>query len=212
MSQGWVQAAARVSEIRAALDALASRPAPAADQTTAAQWSVAAAAAGLPTGDPGLASGGATRSTTSPAGATVSRATVAGLDQSGEVPSASGGQQSVVDVARRYLGVPYLWGGNDPAVGLDCSGFTSLVFAQLGVTVPRTSAQQATAGRAVPNLSQAQPGDLLFFDYSPERPGIDHVGIYLGGNQMIAAPQPGEVVKVQAVGSPTVIRRVLADG
>ncbi|WP_305884893.1 C40 family peptidase [Klenkia sp. PcliD-1-E] len=212
MSLGWVQAAARVAEIRATLNAVAGRPAPTAETTTGAQWSAAAAAAGLPTGNPAPPTAGATRSTNRPTGAEVSTAAGAGVDQTGVVPGAPGGQPSVVDVARRYLGVPYLWGGDDPAVGLDCSGFTSLVFAQLGVTVPRTSAQQATAGRAVPDLSTAQPGDLLFFDYSPDRPGIDHVGIYIGGNQMIAAPQPGEVVKVQAAGSPTVIRRVLTEG
>ena len=202
-----MQAAARVGEIRSALNALAGTRTT-ADTTAAAQWSAAAAAAGLPTTSAAEPAGGAAAG--SPGG-DVAAATVSGIDGAGLAPSASAGQQSVVETARRYLGVPYRWGGNDPATGLDCSGFTSLVFAQLGVTVPRTSAQQATAGRAVADLSQAQPGDLLFFDYSPDRPGIDHVGIYIGGNQMIAAPQPGDVVKVQSVGSPTLIRRVLAD-
>ena len=58
-------------------------------------------------------------------------------------------------------------------------------------------------------MAEARPGDLLFFDYSSERPGIDHVGIYMGDGKMIAAPQPGDVVKVQSVSNPTVIRRVL---
>jgi peptidoglycan DL-endopeptidase CwlO len=64
----------------------------------------------------------------------------------------------------------------------------------------------------VASLAEAQPGDLVFFDNSSARSGIDHVGIYLGGGRMIAAPQEGDVVKVQDVGSPTLVRRVLADG
>ena len=70
------------------------------------------------------------------------------------------------------------------------------------------SSQQATAGRPVASLADARPGDLVFFDHSSSRAGIDHVGIYIGDGKMIAAPQEGETVKVQSVGNPTVIRRV----
>jgi hypothetical protein len=113
--------------------------------------------------------------------------------------------------AQKYIGVPYLWGGTDPSKGLDCSGFAQLVYGNLGVDLPRTSSQQATAGRAVASIDDARPGDLVFFDYSSSRAGIDHVGIYVGNGKMIAAPQPGESVKVQDVGTPTVIRRVLPE-
>jgi cell wall-associated NlpC family hydrolase len=120
-------------------------------------------------------------------------------------------EAAVVAEAQKYIGVPYLWGGTDPSKGLDCSGFTQLVFGNLGIDLPRVSSQQATAGKPVVSLAEARPGDLVFFDYSSDRPGIDHVGIYLGNGKMIAAPQPGESVKVQDVGSPTVIRRVLPE-
>jgi hypothetical protein len=63
----------------------------------------------------------------------------------------------------------------------------------------------------VASIADAQPGDLVFFDHSSSRAGVDHVGIYIGGGQMIAAPQEGESVKVQSVGNPTIIRRVLPD-
>jgi hypothetical protein len=142
-----------------------------------------------------------------------SAATAAGLTGTGATSGWGGSagtasESAVVAEAQKYLGVPYLWGGTDPSKGLDCSGFTQLVYGNLGITLPRVSSQQATAGQPVASLSDARPGDLLFFDHS-SRPGIDHVGIYIGNGQMIAAPQPGEAVKVQDVGTPAVIRRVL---
>ncbi len=155
--------------------------------STRAQWASAAGSAGL-TGT------GAAASATSAAAPT----------------GASGSGAAVVAAASKYLGVPYQWGGTDPKSGLDCSGLTQRVFADLGIDLPRTSSQQATSGRPVASLAEAQPGDLVFFDYS-SRPGIDHVGIYVGDGKMIAAPQEGEVVKVQDVGKPSVIRRVLPD-
>jgi hypothetical protein len=118
-------------------------------------------------------------------------------------------QQGVVTEASKYLGVPYVWGGTDPKRGLDCSGLVQLVYKNLGIDLPRTASQQATSGQAVASLADARPGDLVFFDYNSSRPGVDHVGIYIGNGQMIAAPQEGETVKVQDVGTPTVIRRVL---
>ncbi len=146
-----------------------------------------------------------------------SAASAAGLDGASSTGSEWGSsagtasEAAVVSEAQKYIGVPYLWGGTDPSKGLDCSGFTQLVFGNLGIDLPRVSSQQATAGRAVASLADARPGDLVFFDYSSGRAGIDHVGIYIGEGKMIAAPQPGESVKVQDVGSPTVIRRVLPE-
>ncbi|MQA34544.1 NlpC/P60 family protein [Modestobacter roseus] len=155
--------------------------------TQEAAWSSAASAAGL-TGSAATASTGL----------------------GGFAATATGAE--VVGAAQKYLGVPYRWGGTDPKSGLDCSGFTQRVYADLGVSIPRTSSQQATAGRPVASLAEARPGDLVFFDNTSSRPGIDHVGLYIGGGKMIAAPQEGDVVKVQDVGNPTVIRRVLPDG
>jgi cell wall-associated NlpC family hydrolase len=120
-------------------------------------------------------------------------------------------EAGVVADAQKYLGVPYRWGGTDPSTGLDCSGLTQRVYADLGIALPRTASQQATAGTAVASVADARPGDLVFFDYSSSRPGVDHVGIYVGDGKMIAAPQEGESVKVQDVGTPSLIRRILPD-
>ncbi len=111
----------------------------------------------------------------------------------------------VVEAARKYLGTPYVFGGDDPAKGLDCSALVQRAYRDLGIELPRNSWQQAKAGRPVANMADAKPGDILAFD-SP----VDHVAIYLGGNRMIAAPKPGDHVKIQNVyETPSAIRRVL---
>jgi cell wall-associated NlpC family hydrolase len=116
---------------------------------------------------------------------------------------------SVVADAQQYLGVPYQWGGTDPSTGLDCSGLVQRVYGDLGIAVPRTSQEQSTVGTPVASLAQAQPGDLVFFEPGASGPG--HVGIYIGNGQMIDAPHTGTDVRVQAVGQPSAIRRILPD-
>jgi soluble lytic murein transglycosylase-like protein len=116
-------------------------------------------------------------------------------------------RQAVVAAARRYIGVPYVFGGTNPATGLDCSGLVQRVYADLGIKLPRLAADQATNGTPVANLDKAKPGDLLAFN----RP-VDHIAIYIGDGKMIAAPQPGELVKVQDVyATPSAIRRIIPD-
>jgi hypothetical protein len=112
----------------------------------------------------------------------------------------------VVDIAKQFLGTPYVWGGADPK-GFDCSGLVQYVFDQAGVDLPRVSRDQARAGQPVASLAEARPGDLVAFG-SP----VDHIGIYVGDNKMIVAPHRGDVVKIQEITStPTAIRRVLPD-
>ncbi len=107
---------------------------------------------------------------------------------------------SAVEVARRYLGVPYVFGGTNPATGLDCSGLVQLVYRQLGVQLPRTAQLQYNATARIPD-DQLQPGDLVFFarTYADPNDWVTHVGIYIGGGQQINAPTPGQVVSIQAV-------------
>jgi cell wall-associated NlpC family hydrolase len=129
-------------------------------------------------------------------------------DTSTSRPVAGTTGQVVVDEARKYLGVPYVWGGTDPKRGLDCSGLVQLVYKNFGVELPRVSYMQAREGKAVPSLAQARPGDLLAFG----SPSVNHIAIYIGDNKMIEAPRPGLQVRVSEVYTkPVAIRRVLPD-
>jgi cell wall-associated NlpC family hydrolase len=98
-----------------------------------------------------------------------------------------------VSAALGQQGVPYRYATSNPGVSFDCSGLTAYAWGQAGVYLPHQSRAQAGS---IPSVSQgnAQPGDLLFY-YSP----ISHVGVYLGGGQLVHAPSTGNVVKVANV-------------
>jgi peptidoglycan DL-endopeptidase CwlO len=105
-------------------------------------------------------------------------------------PTVSGGVGAVIQAAYSVIGTPYQFGGASPETGFDCSGFTMWAWAHAGVSLPHSSAAQYGS---LPHVAQEdlQPGDLVFF-YSP----ISHVGIYVGGGQMIHSPHTGSVVSV----------------
>lgn len=106
----------------------------------------------------------------------------------------SGAGVVALRAAITQLGKPYQWGAEGPG-SYDCSGLTSWAFSEAGVTLPRSSSQQARVGRAVA-WDDMRPGDLVFY-YSP----VSHVGIYAGDGKMINAPQTGDVVKYATVSS-----------
>lgn len=111
--------------------------------------------------------------------------------------------------ARAQIGKPYVWGATGPG-SYDCSGLTQAAWKAAGVTLPRTTHDQAHAGTAVP-LAEARPGDLVFLT-SPSGSGdTDHVGVYAGDGVMIHAPRPGAYVCEEPLpydGEPSVHRVV----
>ena len=106
----------------------------------------------------------------------------------------AGGAATALAAAESQIGVPYVWGGESPGRGFDCSGLTQWAWRQAGVSLPRTAAAQYGAIAHVP-LSDLQPGDLLFWGFG----GISHVGMYVGGGEIVNAPQTGALVRIEAI-------------
>jgi cell wall-associated NlpC family hydrolase len=120
--------------------------------------------------------------------------------RAGEKPTASGsiGLGSViVHDAEAFLGTPYVWGGQNPKVGFDCSGLVQWVMAEAGIDMPRVAQSQYDAGPHLPAGAELYAGDLVFFG-SGQR-GVEHVGIYVGDGKMIDAPHTGAVVRIEPV-------------
>ncbi|HEX3980940.1 MAG TPA: C40 family peptidase, partial [Acidimicrobiales bacterium] len=123
----------------------------------------------------------------SAAGVTVSLA-------SAHPPPVPAGVAGAIQAAESQIGVPYVWGGETPGVGFDCSGLVQWSFAQAGIGLPRTSGAQFAATTQIP-LADIQAGDLLF--YGPG--GSEHVALYIGGGSMIEAPFTGAHVWITGV-------------
>jgi cell wall-associated NlpC family hydrolase len=107
---------------------------------------------------------------------------------------------SVLSIAARYVGTPYVYGGTTPK-GFDCSGYTRYVYKQLGVSLPRTADQQLNATRRI-SRSAARPGDLVFF-VSGGR--AYHNGIYAGNGMMYDAPRSGKSVQKREIWDATIV-------
>lgn len=109
--------------------------------------------------------------------------------RAGRVATVVRQEARIVKFARRFLGVPYVWGGTSPRSGFDCSGFTRFVYASVGIALPHFTGAQFGMGRSVSRWG-LRPGDLVFFD------GLGHEGMYIGGNRFIHAPRSGETVSI----------------
>lgn len=128
----------------------------------------------------------------------------------GSVRAGAATGTDVVSMAKKYIGVPYVWGGTDPATGMDCSGFTQQVFKDLGIEIPRVVSDQMKQGTPVASLAQAKPGDLLVSF------GGNHISIYLGNGKAIDAPVPGKTIQIRDAweqqSNLTSIRRIVPAG
>lgn len=96
--------------------------------------------------------------------------------------------KKIVSTAKSYMGIPYVFGGDTPEEGFDCSGYLEYVFAQNGIGIPRTADEQYKLGKAV-KTSQLTEGDLVFF--TTYEPGASHCGLYLGDDNFIHASSSG---------------------
>ncbi|MET8967698.1 C40 family peptidase [Streptomyces hydrogenans] len=155
-----------------------------------ARYEAAVAARTAPT--PGTtARTGADAAGTIATGGTTARADRSSGDRA-PVAAPTGRASAAISFARAQLGKPYVWGATGPS-GYDCSGLTQAAWRAAGVSLPRTTYTQINAGRRV-SRSELAPGDLVFF-YS----GISHVGLYIGGGQMIHAPRPGAPIRIAPI-------------
>lgn len=138
-----------------------------------------------------------------------------------DLKNVSRNARTAIEAALSQRGVPYSWGGGNasgPSYGIccspsgksgtaikgfDCSGLTSYAYAKVGISLPRVAAAQAGVGKRIPSslgTGALKPGDLVFYATAPGREStIYHVGIYVGGGQMVNAPRPGTVVRLDAV-------------
>jgi cell wall-associated NlpC family hydrolase len=99
---------------------------------------------------------------------------------------------ALIAAGRKFMGVPYVWGGETPA-GFDCSGFTQYVMKENGITIPRTAAEQFAAGTPV-DKADLRVGDLVFF--TTYKPGASHVGFYMGDGKFLHASSGAKQVTV----------------
>lgn len=112
-----------------------------------------------------------------------------------DIPKPS--QQQIVNEAKRFLNLPYLWAGTS-ALGFDCSGIIYAVYKNHGILIPRDSFYQATKGKVV-SKSNLQPGDLVFFAGNSGKGKVYHVGLYVGDGKMIHAPNASSKVKIESI-------------
>jgi peptidoglycan DL-endopeptidase CwlO len=106
--------------------------------------------------------------------------------------AATASQSNLIVYASNFMGTPYVWGGSSPKPGFDCSGFMQYVYDHFGINLSRTTYTQINEGVAV-SRDKLQPGDLVFFGTWGDP---HHVGMYVGENSYIHAPQTGDVIKI----------------
>lgn len=128
-------------------------------------------------------------------GQPIEKPEIAPVDISPSTNKISPSDSLVVLTAEKYLGIPYVWGGASPEVGFDCSGFVKYVFGELGIDLPHGAEAISSYGTPV-DFANLQPGDIIFFQ-NTYRYGVSHLGIWVGDNTFIHAPEPGSVISYE---------------
>jgi cell wall-associated NlpC family hydrolase len=123
-----------------------------------------------------------------------------GASIAGILNSASPMGAKVVELARSQMGKPYIWGAESPEIGFDCSGLVYWIYQQLGLSLPRVADEQSKVGTPIPR-ELLQPGDRLYLN---RKNGVwGHTAIYIGNNQYIHAPRPGQYITIGTLGPNT---------
>ncbi|MFK0004210.1 C40 family peptidase [Paenarthrobacter sp. NPDC090522] len=203
-----VEALGRIQSIEASLQQLSERSAAAVSVASSASSASFASALSSAMGTSDVSA------LLSPAGSptAVTAGSTTAVTAAAATGSTAGGVtgDAVVAAAKKYIGVPYVWGGTNPATGMDCSGFVQRVFKDLGVELPRVVSDQMQKGTPVASLAEAKPGDLLV-SY-----GGEHISIYLGNGKAIDAPVPGQTIQIrdawEKYSNLTSIRRIVPAG
>ena len=178
-----VDTAALTASARAVLDT-----APVVTAPEGAAWSFDAPAVSAVAPAPVVTRVAARVARASRSAARVAVAAAAPAVANSPVPQSVAGN-ALLEVAARYVGTPYVYGGTTPS-GFDCSGFVSYVYAQMGVSIPRTTSAIFAVATVI-SRADAQPGDMI---YSP-----GHISIYAGGDQQIDSPRPGKTVQFRSI-------------
>ncbi len=114
--------------------------------------------------------------------------------------------QELLSYAEQFEGYPYVWGGNTPSTGFDCSGFVQYVFKHFGISLPRTTYEQVYCGTEV-SLNDIEPGDLVF--EIPSAEGPNHVGIYIGNGKILDAMDPANGVTISPLYQVVAVRKII---
>ncbi|MBV9411518.1 MAG: C40 family peptidase [Acidimicrobiia bacterium] len=182
-------------------DALAAPTNPSATTTSVAPRSSAPASPAKPAGSSGGSGPATTARPSSPpttAAPKPASSTPPPSAPVGPAPPVSAGAATAVNFAKAQLGKPYVYGAAGPD-SYDCSGLTMMAWRAGGVSLPHSAEMQYNSIAHI-SMSQLQPGDLVFF-YTP----VEHVGIYVGGGQMIDAPYTGAVVRYDSIYNPYLV-------
>lgn len=122
------------------------------------------------------------------------RASLKGLTEA--IDFAQSMRDKLVKAGLEAVGTPYVWGGDDPEDGFDCSGLVAFVYREIAsVELPRRASEQRAEGKKVAR-PELEPGDLVFFATTRRRNVVSHVGIYIGDNQFVHAPRRGTTVRI----------------
>ncbi|GAA1966475.1 C40 family peptidase [Catenulispora subtropica] len=122
--------------------------------------------------------------------------TAGGTVTTGPLPAAPGpAQAAAIAFAQSQLGLPYVWGAENPGVSFDCSGLVQAAYKAAGITLPRVATDQYNATIPIPPGTPLLPGDLVYYGTAPNN--LEHIGIYIGNGLMIDAPHTGAVVRIE---------------